>query len=187
MNVTRKKQIFAETEEKYASALRAVKQRISISISEKKLNKATKDGAAMKLDRINYVTMLALSFDMSNIAPALDKALFTLSAINGEDFKRSAPTSIEKLASTYKNTRKKDITMNEKNITNKETAPAERKTSFHLRVSNETFEIIKKKADSYGLSVSNYVEFVISAFDIMDIAGKIDELNERIDALAERG
>lgn len=195
MNTAIKKQIFARTEKEYESAIRAVKQRVlSISISEKALGKATKDGAAMKLDRINYVTLLALAFDISNIHSNLSKAILSLSKMNRADFKRPSPTPIEKEAIKYNNTNniptiRKEITMNE-NVSIKENAPApvaERKTSFHLRVSNETYEIIKAKAESYGMSVSNYVEFVISAFDIMELANKVDELNDRIDELAERG
>lgn len=192
MNVSMKKQIFAKAEREYSSAYRAIKQKtLSISIKEEKLNKATKDGAAMKLDRISYVTLLALAFDIDDIPANLSRAVTALAKLNSEDFKRNSPTPIERKATAFNNVsrrRRKEINMNENAII-KDNTPSipEKKTSFHLRVSNETYEIIKAKAENYGLTISNYVEFVISAFDIMELANKVDELNERIDELAERG
>lgn len=56
---------------------------------------------------------------------------------------------------------------------------------FHLRVPQETYDIIKRRAAEMSLSVSDYVVFVTTHFDVAEISRKIDEINNRLDAIPE--
>lgn len=56
---------------------------------------------------------------------------------------------------------------------------------FHLRTEAETFEKIKKKAKSLSMSISDYVAFTTTQFDVLEISKKIDMLNALIDNLVK--
>ena len=58
-----------------------------------------------------------------------------------------------------------------------------RTEQFHLRVTQETYEEIKRKAAEFSMSISDYVVFVITHFDLMEISKKIDEINRKLDAI----
>ena len=62
------------------------------------------------------------------------------------------------------------------------------KKQFHLRVTQETYDEIKRRAEAMSLSVSDYVVFITTQYDVMEVSRKIDEINARLDAitLAER-
>lgn len=54
---------------------------------------------------------------------------------------------------------------------------------FHLRVTQDAYDKIKRRAAEMSLSVSDYVVFVTTHFDVMEISRKIDEINARLDAI----
>lgn len=56
-------------------------------------------------------------------------------------------------------------------------------SQFHLRVTQETYDKIKAKAAEMSLSVSDYVVFIVTHFDVVEISRKIDEINARLDAI----
>lgn len=56
---------------------------------------------------------------------------------------------------------------------------------FHLRVTQETYDEIKRRAAAMSMSVSDYVVFVTTQFDITEISRKIDEINARLDEISE--
>lgn len=55
---------------------------------------------------------------------------------------------------------------------------------FHLRVTQEAYEEIKKRAAAFSMSISDYVVFTTLHFDVMEISKKIDEINTKLDAIA---
>lgn len=67
-------------------------------------------------------------------------------------------------------TQREDNDMNKKNGASKKTA------QFHLRVTPESYATIQKKADEMAMSVSDYVEFVISKYDIEEVSMKMDKV-----------
>ena len=67
----------------------------------------------------------------------------------------------------------------EKNIT-ENTENSDGKTEqFHLRVTRETYEEIKKQAAEFSMSIV----FVITHFNLMEISEKVDEINKKLDVM----
>lgn len=63
------------------------------------------------------------------------------------------------------------------------TANEERSEQLHLRVTPEAHDEIKRRATALSMSISDYIVFTTTHFDIMDIAKKVDEINQKLDAL----
>lgn len=57
-------------------------------------------------------------------------------------------------------------------------------SQFHLRVPQEVYDEIKRRAAKMSLSVSDYVVFVTTQFDVAEISRKIDEINKRLDVIS---
>lgn len=71
--------------------------------------------------------------------------------------------------------------MAEKNISENTEVKTEQ---FHLRVTQETYEEIKRKAAEFSMSISDYIVFAITHFNLMEISKKIDEINRKLDAIS---
>lgn len=80
------------------------------------------------------------------------------------DYKQKAKEFVE----IMKNTDREDNDMNKKNGASQKTA------QFHLRVTPETYAQIQKKANEMSMSVSDYVTFVTTRFDVQEISAKMD-------------
>ena len=60
--------------------------------------------------------------------------------------------------------------MNRANGASKKTA------QFHLRVTPEVYQIIQEKAEAMAMSVSDYVTFVTTRYDIEEVSAKMDKV-----------
>lgn len=72
----------------------------------------------------------------------------------------------------------------EKNITENMKNNEGRTEQLHLRVTGETYDVIKRKAAEFSMSISDYIVFVITHFNLMEFSEKVDEINRKLDALS---
>ena len=103
-----------------------------------------------------YVLYTALSFDLNNVSGLLNDALNKTNALA--------------------ECRGVDVS----NIKGKGGS-----TQLNIRITPEAFEEIKKRAAALSMRVSDYIVFTTTHFDIMDIANKVDEINQKLDKIAE--
>lgn len=59
---------------------------------------------------------------------------------------------------------------------NKPNGASKKTAQFHLRVSPEAFQIIQDRAEAMSMSVSDYVTFITTRFDIEEVSAKLDKL-----------
>lgn len=71
----------------------------------------------------------------------------------------------------------------EKNITENMENSEGRTEQLHLRVTGETYDVIKRKAAEFSMSISDYIVFVITHFNLMEFSEKVDEINRKLDAM----
>lgn len=147
------------------------KRRMGISVSEEANELIRSESAKKGVTMSDYITDIALSFQADEISKKLDATLQKLKRhINA--FNKLHPDDPIRLK--YRN--KGDVIMAEKG------KKAETK-QFHLRVTQETFDEIKRRANAMSLSVSDYIVFVTMHYDVMEVSRKIDEINARLDAM----
>lgn len=120
-----------------------------------------------------YVLYTALSFDLNNVSGLLNDALNKTNALaecRGVD------------VSNIKG--KGEKTMSKASNSEPEIEKAG-STQLNIRITPEAFEEIKKRAADLSMRVSDYIVFTTTHFDIMDIANKVDEINQKLDKIAE--
>ena len=120
-----------------------------------------------------YVLYTALSFDLNNVSGLLNDALNKTNALakcRGVD------------VSNIKG--KGEKTMSKASYSEPEIEKAG-STQLNIRITPEAFEEIKKRAAALSMRVSDYIVFTTTHFDIMDIANKVDEINQKLDKIAE--
>lgn len=120
-----------------------------------------------------YVLYTALSFDLNNVSGLLNDALNKTNALaecRGVD------------VSNIKG--KGEKTMSKASYSEPEIEKAG-STQLNIRITPEAFEEIKKRAVALSMRVSDYIVFTTTHFDIMDIANKVDEINQKLDKIAE--
>ena len=120
-----------------------------------------------------YVLYTALSFDLNNVSGLLNDALNKTNALaecRGVD------------VSNIKG--KGEKTMSKASNSEPEIEKAG-STQLNIRITPEAFEEIKKRAAALSMCVSDYIVFTTTHFDIMDIANKVDEINQKLDKIAE--
>lgn len=120
-----------------------------------------------------YVLYTALSFDLNNVSGLLNDALNKTNALaecRGVD------------VSNIKG--KGEKTMSKASNSEPEIEKAG-STQLNIRITPEAFEEIKKRAAALSMHVSDYIVFTTTHFDIMDIANKVDEINQKLDKIAE--
>lgn len=120
-----------------------------------------------------YVLYTALSFDLNNVSGLLNDALNKTNALaecRGVD------------VSNIKG--KGEKTMSKASNSEPEIEKAG-STQLNIRITPEAFEEIKKRATALSMRVSDYIVFTTTHFDIMDIANKVDEINQKLDKIAE--
>ena len=67
------------------------------------------------------------------------------------------------------------------NDMNKKNGASTKTAQFHLRVSPAVYQNIKAKADEMSMSVSDYVTFVTTRYDIEEISLKLDKMSEQLE------
>ena len=81
----------------------------------------------------------------------------------------------KKFVAELKTEKEEEIMANKKNGASTKTA------QFHLRVSPEVYEQIQKKAADMAMSVSDYVTFVTTKYDIEEVSMKMDKIIEMLE------
>ena len=69
----------------------------------------------------------------------------------------------------------------EENMANRKNGASAKTAQFHLRVTPEVFEQIQKKAADMSMSVSDYVTFVTTRYDIEEVSMKMDKVIELLE------
>lgn len=151
-------------------------KRMHVYVDKATSEKIKEESLNLGVSMSEYVVYAALAFKVRDIPDKLDDTLAKLDQYisdNNIKLKRKKPTKAEQKVE------KGERTMAEK--TNESTEV--RTEQFHLRVTQETYEEIKRKAAEFSMSISDYVVFVITHFDLMEISKKIDEINRKLDAI----
>lgn len=81
----------------------------------------------------------------------------------------------KKFVAELKTEKEEEIMANKKNGASTKTA------QFHLRVSPEVYEQIQKRAADMAMSVSDYVTFVTTKYDIEEVSMKMDRIIELLE------
>ena len=122
----------------------------------------------------DYIIERALSFELENIPEKLSETIALLNRIK----RRALDMTDDKTKKNVVQSSQKQAEMN-KQV--KEAVSGVYKTKgFHLRVTEETYEKLKKKAAEYSMSLSDYVVFVITYFDVEKISNQIDTINNKL-------
>lgn len=154
-------------------------------ISSKRLHPYVDEGTAEKIRTESsllgitlseYVLYTAFSFKTDDIPQKLD---CTLEKINQYMETNNIQCNISKNEGDGNGMKDKG----EKGEQIEITAKKERNEQFHLRITPESYDEIKRRAAELSMSLSDYVVFVTTHFDIMDISRKIDEINRKLDAI----
>lgn len=140
-------------------------KRMHIKVSEQARKIICEESKKNGMTIGDYIVQSALAFNVSGIPKELEKALAKINAYAKEN-----NIKFKKRTGVYD--------MEEKNKSEK--------GQFHLRVPQETFDEIRRKAEAFNMSVSDYVTFVTTCFDIKEISKKIDEINYKLDVISEQ-
>lgn len=118
-----------------------------------------------------YVIYTALSFDLSNVLNSICEAL----------------SKTNTLASQYKVDVSNIKGKGEKRMSKMPTTDINKigSSQLNLRITPEAFDEIKRRAATLSMSISDYIVFTTTHFDIMDIAKKVDEINSKLDKIIE--
>lgn len=136
---------------------------------------------ALGMTYSDYIIDKALSFKIDDVPKKLDTAIRKLGTLVPQDILQNITEDVnnkmQQFAENFKEQCKiaRGKTMKDNNNIGQ----------FHLRTEAETFEKIKKKAKSLSMSISDYVAFTTTQFDVLEISKKIDMLNALIDNLVK--
>lgn len=165
------KRLHPYVDEKTAEKIRTESKRLGISISEYVLYTAfmfKTDDIPQKLD--NTLEKLNHYMNMKGIEPVKKGDGSIMTKTSGDELRQRSGTKTNKGS----------------NAAEKEQPKKERNEQFHLRITQESYDEIKRRAAKFSMSLSDYVVFVTTHFDIMDISRKIDEINKKLDAVCEQ-
>lgn len=143
-------------------------KRLQIFVNEAADKKIRSESAAQGITITDYVVSTAMAYRIGEEIKKLDATLRRLKKYMQEN----------NIKFSYKAKKKKgDVVMAKKEGTLKQ---------FHLRVTPSAYEEIKRKATQMSLTVSDYVVFVTTNYDVMEISRKIDEINARLDVIMSK-
>ena len=141
------------------------------------------EAKALGISISDYVLYAALFFKTDDIPEKLDLTIYKLNRLNLSSLKsittHLTKNTVKKIIKQYKEG--SNFMTNENNIEQKKKGKT---GQFHLRVTPEAYEEIKKRAAAFSMSISDYVVFTTVHFDVMEISKKIDEINTKIDLIA---
>ena len=143
-------------------------ERLHLYINEKALSNIQKIRDKYGIRKTEAVLYTALNFDLSQVSK---KLTVTFDKVN----------NILKKADIVCETKNEGVCTMRHN-TNKEELKA-RSEQLHLRVTPEAHAEIKRRATALSMTISDYIVFTTTHFDIVDIARKVDEINQKLDAL----
>ena len=136
-------------------------------VTEAAKQKIEEQSRLQGITKTEFIVDKALNFQIpdSSVLKAIRKPVRTAS------YKEAA----KKFVAELKIEKEEDIMANKKNGASTKTA------QFHLRVSPEVYEQIQKKAADMAMSVSDYVTFVTTKYDIEEISMKMDKIIEMLE------
>lgn len=171
MNTKTIKKIYASPEvQKYIAGTKKI--RLHLYADEKADAKIRKESEKVGISIADLIMCYVFSFDVDKIPDGINSALN----------KTNKLLKNENISVRYK----KKVKERGREAMAKTTNKANTK-QFHLRVTEECFEEIKRKAAEYSMSVSDYVVFVITHYDITETTDKVDEINAKLDVLLKKG
>ena len=145
-------------------------RRMHIYVDDITYNKIISESKNTGLTFSDYISYIALTFDVKCAHKKITKTLIFLDQYlknnnieyiyKGDNIMKkgnAVQSSVEKISSEKK--------------------------QFHLRVPQDVYDEIEKRAARQGMTVSNYIVFVTTQFDIIDISKKIDEINNKLDTI----
>lgn len=156
-------------------------KRMHIYVDENSNNKVRYEAEKLGISISDYIVYTTLFFKTKDIPEKLDKTLNKLNKLLKEQPKQTTKFNknvMKELANQYKEG--SNVMVTEKRNKKKEEGKTKQ---FHLRVTQEAYEEIKKRAATFSMSISDYVVFVTLHFDVMEISKKIDTINAKIDTL----
>lgn len=134
---------------------------------------------ALGMTYSDYIIDKALSFKIDDVPKKLDTAIRKLGTLVPQDVLQNITEDVNnKMQQFAKNFKEQCKIARGKTM-------KDNIGHFHLRTEAETFEKIKKKAKSLSMSISDYVAFTTTQFDVLEISKKIDILNALIDNLVK--
>ena len=158
-------------------------KRMHVYVDEKSDEKVRSEAKALGISISDYVLYAALFFKTDDISEKLDLTIYKLNRLNLSSLKsittHLTKNTVKKIIKQYKEG--SNFMTNENNIEQKKKGKT---GQFHLRVTPEAYEEIKKRAAAFSMSISDYVVFTTVHFDVMEISKKIDEINTKIDLIA---
>lgn len=160
MHGTKDKRMHVYVDKATSEKVREESQKLGVSISE-------------------YVIYTALTFKVRDIPDKLDRAISKLDTLMRDGSIRLVHK--QRTDSTRKG--ETDMAEQEKNITENMENSEGRTEQLHLRVTGETYDVIKRKAAEFSMSISDYIVFVITHFNLMEFSEKVDEINRKLDAM----
>lgn len=170
------KRLHPYVDEGTAEKIRTESKLLGISISEYVLYTAftfKTDDIPQKLD--NTLKKLNQYMDIKGIKPIKKGDGITMTKRNGSELRQQDGARAGK-SENEAGTEAREIEQPKK----------ERNEQFHLRITQESYDEIKRRAAQFSMSLSDYIVFVTTHFDIMDISRKIDEINEKLDAVCKQ-
>ena len=148
-------------------------KRMHVYVDKETCDKIVAESKNMGLTFSDYVIYITMTFDINCAQKRLEKTLALLDQYiekNNVDYACKGDINMEN-----------NITKNkhfEKNSSDKK--------QFHLRVPQAVYDEIEKRASRQGMTVSNYIVFVTTQFDIVDISNKIDEVNNKLNLIINK-
>ena len=148
------------------------KQRLHIYVTAELNERIRKECEENGVTLVKYLLGHILSFDLSAMPERLQNAL--------EKTNRLLIVSNVKANYRPRNQIGEFVTMAK--VMNNEGVEI-RTEQFHLRVTQECYNEIKRRAAMYSMSISDYVVFVLQHYDVAETSKKIDEINAKLDIL----
>lgn len=157
-------------------------KRMHVYVGKTSDKRVREDAERLGISISDYIVYTAIFFKTDDIPHKLDMVLNKLNAITKTKIKKTKyvvnKRAAKDLVEKYK---KGDNFMNNAKTNNQN---EESKTcQFHLRITQEAHEEIKKRAAAFSMSISDYVVFTTLHFDVMEISKKIDEISTKLDTI----
>lgn len=136
-------------------------------VTEEAKQKIEEQSQLQGITKTEFIVDKALNFQIPDSS--------TLKTIRKPVRTASYKEAAKKFVAELKTEKEEEIMANKKNGASTKTA------QFHLRVSPEVYEQIQKKAADMAMSVSDYVTFVTTKYDIEEVSMKMDKIIEMLE------
>lgn len=149
------------------------KQRLHIYVTAELNERIRKECEGSGVTLVKYLLGHILSFDLSAMPERLQDALE----------KTNRLLNINNVKANYRPRNQRGEFVSMANVMNDTETIEVRTEQFHLRVTQECYNEIKRRAAMYSMSISDYVVFVLQHYDVAETSKKVDEINAKLDML----